>query len=117
VDDIVVSGPSGDVATLYTIQKSTGASLTSTSGTITTTSSADSVNGSSSFSGETFYKVGSGDTESFTITVSGTNQTDAKQVQAYLSDIQYTTSTSSGSVQDYTANLADDSQTGYQLIN
>lgn len=123
--DVVQTDGSNNVDTIYTIQKSGGAALTATSGTITTTSSANSVTGVGGiFSGESFYKIGSGDTESFTITVTGTNQTDSKLVQAILSNIEFTTanvtastSFTSADVQSYTANLSDDSQTGYKSIN
>ncbi|HWA32295.1 MAG TPA: peptidoglycan-binding domain-containing protein [Candidatus Paceibacterota bacterium] len=124
----VVSTGTGALETIYAMDNS-GTALTSLSGTVSTTSGADSVTGgtgytSSPYSGQEFYVIPSGNTESFTITVSGINATDAKQIQAYLSNIEYTTDTvtsnsASGAadIQSYQANLSDDSQTGYQFIN
>ncbi len=128
--DIVTSSTSGDVDIIYAIDVSTGAALTSVSGTISDTSDADEVTADSSaysaaYSGEEFFKIDNGETESFTITITGTNQTNNKQVRAYLSAIEFTTDditaataedASTAVISSYTANLAEDSQSPFENV-
>lgn len=130
--DVVLSGGSSatDVDTIYLIDYSGGAALTSQSGTVATNSSADLVTADASayvgaYSGEVFYKIASGDTETFTVTVTGTNQTDNKQVRAHLTNLEFTTDdvtsataqdATAATIQSYTADLSDDSETPFKSL-
>ncbi len=121
----IVSALAGadDVEMAYAIEVSTGSSTTGNSGTIT--SAADEVAGAgSAYTGENFFRIDSGTTETFTVVVTGTNQTNSKQIQAYLTAIEWTTddvvtgvATGSENINAYTFELADDSQTGFESIN
>lgn len=126
--DIVASQTAGDVDQVYLVTVSSGAALTAVSGTIT--SDADDVTADAdaygaAYLGETFYRISGGDTETFTITVVGTNQTDAKQVQSELTAIEWTTDLVDATTEDaevaainsYSDNLADDSETPFKSIN
>ena len=120
---------SGDLDIVFLITPSAGANLTATSGTIS--SDADEVAGDdtaygAAYNGENFYVIEGGDTETFTITVTGTNQTDAKQIQAALSNIEWTTDEvtsatakngSSTTINSYADNLLDDSETPFKSVN
>jgi hypothetical protein len=127
--DIVVSSTAGDVDQLYDIEESAGTAVTG-SGTITST--ADTATGDSgaytaAYNGEFFFKILDGDTETFTITVTGVNSADTKQIRGLLNDIEWTTDfvddTSGGSdagtaaINAYTFNLGEDAATPYGLIH
>lgn len=131
--DIAITGSTTeatDVNTFYTIEVSTGATLASQSGTIADTSDAEEVTADATayvgaYAGETFFKIENGETESFRVTVSGTNQTDNKQVRAFLSSLEFTTDNvealtaedaTVATFSSYSANLAEDSQTPFKPI-
>jgi hypothetical protein len=134
--DIVSSSTAGDLDTLYTIEYSAGDPLTGQSGTVVCTSggcvASDEVTGDDgAYSGvydtETFFKVPAGQSRTYTVTVTGTNQTEAKQIRAYLAGIEWTTdlvSDASGdsdaltaAINNYTFQLSTLSATAYKLIN
>jgi peptidoglycan hydrolase-like protein with peptidoglycan-binding domain len=76
------------------------------------------------YTGEGFYKILANSTGRVTITVTGINATDAKQIAAHLTGIEWTTdevenaaATGAAVIQSYTTNLVDDSQTNYENIN
>ncbi|MCC6198931.1 peptidoglycan-binding protein [Candidatus Nomurabacteria bacterium] len=135
VADIVSSSTAGDVDTLYSIEYSAGAALTSQGGTIVCTSNCsnitDNVAGDNSaygtaYNGENFFKILKGKTARFTITVSGTNQTDSKQVRALLNDIEWTVDEvtsatamdgSTATINSYTVGLGSDAATPFKVIN
>ncbi|MBX4187719.1 MAG: hypothetical protein KW793_01125 [Candidatus Doudnabacteria bacterium] len=117
VADIVSSSSGTDVDIVYTVEDGS-ATLGSFSGTITDDTSATEVTGASGdFSGETFFKISSGSSEDFTITLTATNTSGSAQARAMLSDIEWTTDVDGGVEQSYTATLADDSRTSYKLVN
>ena len=113
----------------YTVEQTGGANVTVTGGTIT--SSADDVTGDDSayggvYDGAKFFLISSGQTETFTMTVSAENQTDSKQIQAFLEAVEWTTDEvddATGSdllsetIESYTTGLEDDSETGFKTIN
>jgi len=118
-----------DLEVSYTIELSAGAGLAGVGGTIS--SGADDITGDDTaygtvYNAEEFFLISSGETERFTINVSGTNQTDSKQVQAFLSGIEWTLDEvdsatakngETAAVNTYTSQLADDSKTGFAQIN
>ena len=121
----------GDVNQVYEIQYSSGAVLTGVGATITDLTDAQDIVGDdtaygAAYNGELFYRINAGATESFRITISGANQTNSKQVRAYLESIEWTTDDitaataqngSTATVNSYTAQLPEDSQTPYKFIN
>ncbi len=135
VADIVTSSTAGDVDQLYSIEYSTGAVLTSVSGTVTTSSGSGTVDQTITgddtaygavYNGETFFKVKKGGTGRFTITVSGTNQTQSKQVRALLNNIEWTTDEvtaataqngSTAAINAYTFQLGSEAATPFRTIN
>lgn len=134
VADIVASSTAGDVDTIYSLEYSTGAALTSVGGTIVCTSSCSNVTNvtgdagaySAAYNGETFFKLLKGKTARFTINVSGTNQTDSKQVRALLNDIEWTTDNvdvdvthdgDTASINSYTVGLGTDAAAPFKVIN
>lgn len=131
VADIVTSSTAGDVDQLYSVEKSGGADLASSSGTIvrssgpSTDATGDDTAYGAAYNGETFFKIAPGTTHRFTITVSGTNQTNAKQIRALLNDIEWTiddvTSAtaqdgSTADINSYTVGLGSDAATPFKLI-
>lgn len=134
VVDIVASDTAGDVDTIYSLEYSTGAVLTSQGGTIVCSSGCSNVTDvtadagaySAAYNGETFFKILKGKSARFTITVSGTNQTDSKQVRALLNNIEWTVDnvdvdvTHDGDTADinaYTVGLGTDAATPFKVIN
>jgi hypothetical protein len=127
--DVVSSDTAADVDQMYTVVQSGSNALTALSGTVD--SSEDTVAADASayvggYSGETFYALDSGETITIDIVVSGTNGTAAGQVRAYLSRIEWTTDditaataqdATAATINNYTANLDDDSETPYRPIN
>jgi hypothetical protein len=117
VADIVSSSSATDVDTVYAVEDGS-ATLTSLSGTISDTSNATEVTGSTGdFASEVFYKISAGSSEDFTIVVTATNSVAAAQVRAMLTDIEWTTDVTGSTEQSYTATLSDDSTTPYKLAN
>lgn len=128
---IVATQVAADVDQVFAITYSSGAALTAVNGTITTNTDADDVTADATayagaYAGETFYKIKGGTAEKFTITVTGTNQTNSKQVQAALSAIEWTTDkvtaataedASVAAINSYSDNLLDDSETPFKSIN
>ena len=128
--DIVTSSTAGDVDILYSVEVSAGAAIANQSGTITSSATAvtgDSGAYSAAYNGETFYRINKGQTQSFTITITGNNQTDAKQVRALLNNIEWTTdlvADDSGAsdgltatIVPYTFMLGEDAATPFKAIN
>lgn len=120
-----------DAEILYAVVKSGGADLTSLGATISESDTdVTEVTGAGGYTGtpystETFFKIAKGKTGTFTINLSGTNQTNSKQVRAYLSNIEWTidqvangaaTGAASG-VNAYTFQLEDDSKTPFKTVN
>lgn len=134
VADIVSSSTAGDVDTLYSIEYSSGTTLTSVGGTIVCSSNCSNVTNvtgdagaySAAYNGETFFKIASGKTARFTITVSGTNQTDSKQVRALLNNIEWTVDNvdvdvthdaDTAAINSYTVGLGSDAATPFKVLN
>lgn len=134
VADIVASSTAGDVDTIYSLEYSAGAALTSLGGTIVCTSSCSNVTDVTGddtaygavYDTETFFKLLKGKTARFTINVSGTNQTDSKQVRALLENIEWTTDevesatamdAETASINAYTVGLGSDAATPFKVIN
>lgn len=132
VADIVTSSTAGDVDVLYSLEYSGGAALTSVGGTLVesdtdvTSVTADASAYSGAYSGETFYKINNGTVGTFTLTITGTNQTDAKQVRALLNDIEWTTDditsataqdAATATINSYTSGLGADAATQYESIS
>jgi len=117
----------------YTIEYSGGDALTSVGATSSesdadvTDATGDSGAYGAAYNAETFYKIAQGTTGTFTFSVSGTNQTDAKQVRAYLDNIEWTTDNvedATGAsdalvadVNDYIFDITDVSKTPYKSIS
>jgi hypothetical protein len=118
-----------DVDMIYTIQRSGTNSLASTSGTVDSDENditADSTAYTGVYATEHFFRVSSGDEIHVTITVSGTNATAAGTVRAFLAAIEWTTDditaataqdATAPTINSYTAQLPQDSETPYKPIN
>lgn len=132
IADIVTSAGAlaNNVDTIYSWQKSAGANLTALGGTIVRTSGPNTdVTGAGGYtdapySSETFFRIAPGTTHRFTLTVSGVNQTDSKQVRAMLDNIEWTTdevanaaATGAATIRDYTVGLGTDAATPFKLID
>jgi hypothetical protein len=134
VADIVASSTAGDVDTIYSLEYSSGAVLTAVGGTIVCSSSCSNVTNvtgddtayGAAYDTETFFKLLKGKTARFTITVSGTNQTNSKQVRALLENIEWTTdevtsatamNAETASINSYTVGLGIDAATPFKVIN
>jgi hypothetical protein len=130
---VLATGDSAtDVEDLYAVDN-TGTALTGVTKTLTRTgSNISTVSGDASvyngvYNGEGLYKILANTTGRVTITVTGTNAADAKQVAAHLTGVEWTTdyvedttATYDGTtrtIQSYTTNLVDDSQTPYVYVN
>lgn len=138
-DDVYVNGTIANILatqadatldTVYKIERSAGAALTAVGGTITESDSDVSevtgvanASGTDYYAGDTFFKIDAGQTGTFTINLTGTNQIDAKQVRAMLSALEWTTdvvddaTVSTETINSFSAGLEDDSVTPYKLIN
>ncbi len=134
VADIVTSSTAGDVDILYSLEKSAGADLANVGGTVVCTSSCSNVTNitgdagaySAAYNGETFFKILKGKTARFTIAISGSNQTDSKQVRALLNNIEWTTDNvdvdvthdgATAAINSYTVGLGSDAATPFKVIN
>lgn len=133
--DIVLTAgaAAGDVDIIYLIEYSGGAALINQSGTITTSSGSEveAVTGAGGYTGavydgEALFRIAAGQTGTFTVTVTGTNQTDAKQVRALLQNIEWTvdevTNGAIGggvapTISSYTFNLGNKAATPFMLVN
>lgn len=127
--DVVSSSTAADADQIYVLQQSGSNALTALSGTVD--SDEDSIAADASayggdYSAETFFRIGSGDDITVNIVVSGTNGTAAGQVRAYLSSIEWTTDDitcatacdgTGETINSYTAQIAQDSETPYRPIN
>lgn len=97
-----------------------GGTETSVSGTVV--SDATEVSGGVDYTGDGFYKLSAGQSKDFTITVTAINSAASAQVRGVLAGIEWTvddvtTFTGTETINNYTANLAEDSRTPYKLIN
>lgn len=130
---VVSSASATEVDDVYVIDVGTGAALVSVTTTIDESDNdVEAVTGDSGaygaeYNADDLYRIDSGATGTITITVSGTNATQAKQVRAYLSSLEWTSDNvedaSGGSdaltavMNSYTFDLDDDSKTPYKYVN
>lgn len=132
IADIVASDTAADVDMIYSVEKSGGADLTSLGGTVVCTSSCSNVTNVTGttgytgdpYNGETFFKLLKGKTARFTISVSGSNQIDSKQVRALLNNVEWTiddvtdtTAAVAATINPYTVGLGADAATPFKVIN
>lgn len=128
--DVVASSDAADVDTLYAVQVASGAALTALSGTISSSETpvaggAGTWNSVATYNGENFIRVAAGSTVRVTISVSGANQTDSKQVRALLNGIEWTkdtvtsgaANTPAATINSYTFNLGVKAATPYVVVN
>lgn len=122
-----LASATSEVDTLYSIGSSVASTLTSLSGTLVesdsdvseVTAHTDWTN----ISTDKFFKINKGTTGTFTLTVTGTNLTAAKQVRGLLENIEWTTSDVTLSsatalpINSYTANLGADAATPFVYVN
>jgi hypothetical protein len=127
--DVAGSDTAGDADQVYAIQNS-GASVDATGATVDSDDedpvTADASAYSAGYNGETFFQIDSGDSITVEIVVSGTNDTAAGQTRAYLSTFEWTTDDitcatacdgSSVTINDFTADLQNMTETPYRAIN
>jgi len=129
--DIVASETAGDVDVVYLIEKSGGADLASVGGTMTESDSdvssvtADAGAYGAAYNGEEFFKIDAGQTGTFTINLSGTNQTNSKQMRALLTAIEWTTDivdattldAETATINSYSSNLDEESATPFKIVS
>ncbi len=121
--DVVSADAAANVDTIFGLEYSGGAVLTGVTGTITATSGPANVTGvGGDAAGEVFYRITAGTTRTFTITVTGTNQTNAKQVRALLNNIEWTAKSPldavvTADINAYSFNLGEDAATPFRLVN
>lgn len=113
-------GANPAVDMIYSADDGAG-TLTNFSGTITD-SGATEVTGGGDFAGQNFYRLATGESQDFTITVTAINSVAAAQMRASLTDIEWTIDdvtsfTGTEVINDYVANIVEDSETPYRLVN
>lgn len=126
--NILTSG-TAEVNTLYSVESSAASSLAaaSLSGTMSETDSDVTLvvadDEWTNIDTDDFYKIESGSTGTFTLTVTGTNETAAKQVRALLNNIEWTTdvvttaTATALTINSYTTGLGSDAATPFKAIN
>lgn len=124
--NIVATG-TAEVETIFSIGSSAASTLTALSGTIVESDSdVTEVTAHTSWTNigaSKFFKINKGTTGTFTLTVTGTNLTAAKQVRGLLENIEWTTTdvtTNSATalpIDSYTSNLGSDAATPFKSIN
>jgi len=97
------------------------------SGTDITSVTGDASVYGAEYNGDLLYKIAAGSTGTITITVTGVNAGEAKQVAAHLTGIEWTTDfvedtgtsydASTANMQNYTTNIVEDTQTPYAYVN
>lgn len=127
--DIVDASTAADVDQVYEIEESGTNVLATVSGTINSDEddiAADASAFGGDYSGETFFRLDSGETITVEIVISGTNTVAAGQVRAFLEAIEWTTDditcatacdATGETINSYTANLTEDSETPFRPIN
>lgn len=120
-----------DVEYLLEYSGATPTALANQNGTIVTSSGSNvtAVTGAGGYtgtpySGEALFRIAAGTTGRFTVTVSGTNAGEAKQVRALLQDIEWTvdqaengSATGTATINAYTFNLGNKAATPFVTLN
>lgn len=134
VDVVSSADVTTDVEDHYSLDNS-GAAVTATGATIDEDGGTGTkVNGAAGYTGspyssgtpapETFFKLTPGQSRTFNIVVTGQNATTAGQTRAFLTNIEWTTddvtnagATGTHTINQYTAQLVQDSKTPFKAIN
>ncbi|HMQ01730.1 MAG TPA: hypothetical protein PKD79_01520, partial [Candidatus Doudnabacteria bacterium] len=132
-DIVLAAGKSGtdvDVEYLLEYSGATPTALAAQNGTIVTSSGSNvtAVTGSTGYTGdpyngEALFRIAAGTTGRFTVTVSGTNAGEAKQVRGLLNDIEWTVDsvlgggTGTHTINAYTFNLGNKAATPFVTLN